>query len=238
MTITTSWHELPRAAFDLETTGRDPLDARIVTASIILVNGRGDMLQHHEWLANPGIPIPDEAASIHGVDTATAAASGAPAEEVIGQICSVLAGMFESGIPVMAFNARYDFTVLSRECGRHGLAPIMSAPVIDPYIIDKQVDRYRRGKRTLNAMSELYGVSHHNAHTSAADVMATLGVAAVLAQRYPELHGDAVELHHKQTGWASQQAASFQEYLRRKNPEALVDGSWPHIPHEIPVSHL
>ncbi|GAA1342090.1 3'-5' exonuclease [Arthrobacter roseus] len=236
MTIPTNWHELPRAAFDLETTGQDPLEARIVTASVVLVNGRGDVLQHHEWLANPGIPIPDEAANIHGVNTATASASGAPADEVAGEICAILGGMFTADIPVMAFNACYDFTVLSRECGRHSQATITSMPVIDPYILDKQMDRYRRGKRTLTALSELYGVPHDNAHTSAADVMATLGVASALAEKYPELHGDATELHHKQTGWASQQAASFQEYLRRKNPSAVIDGSWPHIPHETSVT--
>ncbi len=238
MTISTSWHELPRAAFDLETTGRDPEDARIVTASIILVNGRGDVLQHHEWLANPGIDIPEEASLIHGIDTAKAVSSGAPAADVAGEICSVLSGMFAAGIPVMAFNACYDFSVLSRECDRHSVATITSLPVIDPYIIDKQVDRYRRGKRTLSALSELYGVTHNNAHTSAADVMATLGVASVLAAKYPELHGDAADLHHKQIGWAAEQAASFQEYLRRKNPDAVIDGSWPHIPHQVPVAQL
>ncbi|MCC9195942.1 3'-5' exonuclease [Arthrobacter sp. zg-Y820] len=222
-----SWHELPHAAFDLETTGRDPHTARIVTASIILVNGQGEILQHHEWLAAVEEDIPAEAAAIHGVSTERARAEGRPAPEVTAEIAGVLGGMFAAGIPVLAFNACYDFTVLNRECERFNLTAPAPAPVIDPYILDKQVDRYRRGKRTLTALTEHYGVGFENAHTSAADVMATLGVARAMAGRYPALHGDAGALHQAQIGWAGAQAASFQDYLRRKDPAAVVDGSWP-----------
>jgi DNA polymerase III subunit epsilon len=222
-----SWHELPHAAFDLETTGRDPHTARIVTASIILVNGHGEVLQHHEWLAAVEEDIPDEAAAIHGVSTERARAEGRPAPEVTAEIAGVLGGFFAAGIPVLAFNACYDFTVLNRECERFGLTAPAPAPVIDPYILDKQVDRYRRGKRTLTALTEHYGVGFENAHTSAADVMATLGVARAMAGRYPVLHGNAADLHRAQIGWAGAQAASFQDYLRRKDPAAVVDGAWP-----------
>ena len=222
-----SWHELPHAAFDLETTGRDPHTARIVTASVILVNGHGDVLQHHEWLSAVEEDIPAEAAAIHGVSTDQARAEGRPAPEVTAEIAGVLGGFFAAGIPVLAFNASYDFTVLNRECERFGLSAPVPAPVIDPYILDKQVDRYRRGKRTLTALTEHYGVGFENAHTSAADVMATIGVARAMAGRYPVLHGDAVELHRAQIGWAGAQAASFQDYLRRKDPAAVVDGAWP-----------
>lgn len=227
----TSWHELPRAAFDLETTGRDPFDARIVTASIILVNGRGEVRRTHEWLADPGIPIPEEAAGIHGVTSEHARSHGLPAAQVTAEINSVLADLFAADIPVMAFNASYDFTVLAAEAHRHGVAPVTPLPVLDPYLLDKQVDRYRRGKRTLTAMSEHYGVPFADAHTSAADVLATLAVAAELARRFPQLQVPAAQLHHAQAGWAAEQAASFQEYLRRRDPEATVDGRWPHCYH-------
>lgn len=231
-----SWHELPRAAFDLETTGRDPQTARIVTASIILVNGRGNTLQHHEWLACPDVPIPAEAAAIHGVTNERARAEGGDPATVTAEVADVLAGMFAAGIPVLAFNACYDFTVLARECERYGLPAPAPHPVIDPFILDKQVDRFRRGKRTLTAMAEHYGVTFENAHTSAADVAATLSVAAVMAEKYPELQCDAPTLHGFQVEWAAGQAASFQEYLRRRDPEAVIDGSWPFRPAPQPAA--
>jgi DNA polymerase-3 subunit epsilon len=222
-----SWHELPRAAFDVETTGRDPLQARIVTASIVLVNGLGVPLQQPEWLVNPGVPIPEEASGIHGITTAHARLEGQDAAEAVAQIASTLAGYFEAGIPVMAFNAAYDFTVLSAECRRYGITAPAPRPVIDPYILDKQMDRYRRGKRTLVALSELYQVRLDAAHTSAADALATIGVADALARKYPALQTEPGQLHDAQVGWAAAQAASFQEWLRRTKPDAVVDGTWP-----------
>lgn len=224
-----SWHIHPRAAFDLETTGRDPLTARIVTASVVLVNGRGDVLQHHEWLADPGVDIPAEATAVHGIATQTARAHGAPAAQVVNQVASVLNGFFRERIPVLAFNARYDFTVLAREGQRHGICTPDPFPVLDPYVMDKHADRFRPGKRTLTAMCAHYGVPLDNAHTSAADVLATLGVGAVLAERFPKLRRPAPELHEVQMTWALRQAESFQEYLRRSNPDALVEGQWPAI---------
>ncbi|WP_026549916.1 3'-5' exonuclease [Arthrobacter sp. Br18] len=230
----TSWQKLPRAAFDLETTGRDPQGARIVTASILLVDGGGAPLEHHEWLADPGIPIPAEAAAIHGVSTEHARHHGQPVAGVVREVGAVLARLFDAGIPVLAFNARYDFTVLAREGERHGVPTPNPRPVLDPFILDKQADRYRRGKRTLTAMCAHYGIEFENAHTSAADVQATLRVAATLAQRFPMLDRPAEELHDSQLVWAERQAANFQEYLRRTDPAAVIECAWPLIPAEVP----
>ena len=222
-----SWHTGPRAAFDLETTGRDPHSARIVTASIVLVDAAGQPLQEREWLVDPGVEIPAEAAAIHGISTERARSEGLPAALATAGIAEALNGYFDAGIPVMAFNAAYDFTVLARECSRYGLPAPAAAPVIDPYVLDKQVDRYRRGKRTLGALCELYGVRLDAAHTSAADALATIGVADALARRYAELCIGAAELHALQIDWCAQQAANFEAWLRRKDPEAVVDGVWP-----------
>ncbi|WP_082045984.1 3'-5' exonuclease [Arthrobacter sp. L77] len=221
----TSWHEGPRAGFDLETTGRDPLTARIVTATIVLVDG--DVLEHHEWLADPGVDIPDGAAAIHGITTSHAQAHGLPATDVVHGISAVLARLFAAGVPVLAFNARYDFTVLAQEGRRHGARVPAPFPVIDPYIMDKQADRYRRGKRTLTAMCEHYAIPFENAHTSAADVLATLRVGTVLAERFAFLRRPATDLHASLVVWADRQAANFEEYLRRTEPDAVIERAWP-----------
>ena len=224
-----SWHEAPRAAFDLETTGRDPLTARIVTATVMLVDGSGQILEHHEWLADPGVDIPEEAAAIHGVTTEHARAHGLPAAEVVRGVSSTLARLFAAGIPVLAFNARYDFTVLEQEGVRHTVRTPEPSPVIDPYIMDKQADRYRKGKRTLTALCEHYGIDFENAHTSAADVLATLRVGQAVTERHTFLQRSAADLHGSLVIWADRQAASFEEYLRRTDPEAVIERAWPII---------
>ena len=222
-----SWTAGERAAFDLETTGRDPQEARIVTASVVLVDATGTVTWKWEWLADPGIEIPEEAAAVHGVTTERARAEGRPAAEVTAQLHDVLSGLWRAGIPVLAFNAAYDLTVLARESERHGLPAPVPMPVLDPFVLNKQVHRYRRGKRTLGALCEEYGVVLDAAHTSAADALATERLAAALAERFAELERPAEELHELQIGWAAEQAASLQEYFRRRDPEAVVDGTWP-----------
>lgn len=227
----TSWSMHPRAAFDLETTGKDPREARIVTASIVMVDETGAVAETYEWLADPGMEIPEEAAAIHGITTAHARENGRPADEVTAEVGAVLATLFENNIPVIAFNASYDFTVLANEARRHNLSQITPSPVIDPFICNKQVDRFRKGSRTLVALCEEYGVKLDDAHTSAADAEATLRLADALAAKYSSLRVDLAELHNSQVGWAQAQAADFQQYLRRvKDPTAVIEGDWPVLP--------
>jgi DNA polymerase-3 subunit epsilon len=38
---------------------------------------------------------------------------------------------------------------------------------------------------------------------------------------------EPLQLHAAQVGWHQAWAANFQEFLRRKNPDAVVEGAWP-----------
>jgi DNA polymerase III subunit epsilon len=225
----TPWHEQIRVGFDLETTGRDPETALVVTASLVVVDPHGNLAANYEWLVDPGVPIPPEAAAVHGVTTERARAEGLPADVGIVEIADTLRDFFDAGIPVIAFNACYDFTVMDRELARRGLEPLPNRWIIDPYVIDKQVDRYRRGKRTLTDVCSLYEVQLLDAHTSAADSLAAVGVADCLARKYPQLQVPLETLHAQQVAWKAEQSASFQDYLRRKDPVAVVNGDWPVI---------
>lgn len=221
------WHQQIRLGFDLETTGRDPEEALVVTASLVVVDPHGRLAAAYEWLVDPGVPIPAEAAAVHGVTTEKAQAEGMPADQAVVEIADTLRDFFDAGIPVIAFNACYDFTVMDRELARRGLQPLQNQWIIDPYIIDKQVDRYRKGKRTLTDVCTFYGVELLDAHTSAADSLAAVGVADRLAAKYPQLQVPLDELHGLQVRWKAEQSASLQDYLRRKDPSAVINGDWP-----------
>lgn len=232
-----SWHLGRMAAFDLETTGTDPETARIVTACVALVGGNRPA-QPANWMADPGVEIPAEASAIHGITTEQARAEGRPAVEVVEQITAALGQALSTGIPIVAMNARYDLTVLDRECRRHSIPTLLDRyvdsvlwPVIDPYVIDKQVDKYRRGSRKLTALCEHYKVRLDGAHDAAADAIAAARVAWRLGSVFPKLAAMGVEeLHHAQIEWAAAQAASLQEYFRKKDPAAVVEGAWPLVP--------
>lgn len=222
------WHAL--GVFDLETTGVDVETARIVTAHVGLIDMTGASIVEGAWIADPGVPIPEGAAAVHGYTTERAQAEGRPAAEVVGEIIAAIEAVFARGIPLVIYNAPYDLTVLDREAKRHGFASPVVGNVVDPLVIDKALDTFRKGKRTLEAASELYGVTLHDAHDAGADAIAAGRVAQAIAGKYPDELGISAEaLHRKQVGWCAEQAASFQDYMRKKrDPSFTADGRWPH----------
>lgn len=218
--------------FDLETTGVDVVHDRIVTAHVGVLDASGVVIRQSTWLADPGVEIPEGAQAIHGISTAYARAHGRPAPTVVSEIVTALGALFASGIPVVAYNAPFDFSMLKYEAIRHGVAPIESPhPVIDPLVMDKTFDRYRPGKRTLDAVAAHYRVVLEAAHDAAADAIAAGRVAQALALRFADrLPPTGAELHTRQIGWARAQAESLTEYfiqIGRLDPADRLDGAWP-----------
>ncbi|MFI7101007.1 exonuclease domain-containing protein [Streptomyces sp. NPDC050161] len=235
-----SWHQDVLVSFDLETTGTDVERDRIVTAALIRLEGDGRAAAQQTWLLDPGVPVPDEAAAIHGMSTAYVQEHGAPPATAIEEITESLADALRAGIPLVVMNARYDLSLLDRECRRHGLRTLTErlghtpAPVIDPLILDKHVDRFRKGKRALQALCGHYGVPLNAAHEAGADAAAAAGVARRIGEKYPAVAGPSPRaLHSLQETAAAEQAADFQAYLRRSgNPRAIVEAAWPLIPYQ------
>ena len=218
------------AVFDLETTGLDLKEARIVTACALEIDENGDVVgENFEWLADPVIEIPEAASNVHGVTTEIARASGRAAKEVVAELIATLNGFFAKGLPVVAYNAPYDFTILHFEALRHGLEPIPEPkPIIDPLVIDKFVDTYRSGKRTLEVAAKTYGVSLDDAHNATADAVAAGRVAQAIAKRYADkLPEDLVVLHNSQIEWSASQDASYEKFRRGSAPEFTVKRGWP-----------
>jgi len=216
--------------FDLETTGIDVTSSRIVSAHVGVIGPDGSVIEQTDWLADPGVEIPEGASAVHGITTALARAEGRPAAEVVAEIVGALSDLFSRGIAVTIYNASYDLSLLANEARRYGLEPLDEpAPVIDPLVLDKAVDRFRKGKRTLEAAALHYGVSLIDAHDAGADAVAAGRVAQALARAFPaELALESAELHAKQIIWAAEHAASFQDYMRRThNPDFTDSGLWP-----------
>lgn len=218
------------AVFDTETTGVDVSHSRVVSSTVALLGPAGEVLERYDWLIDPGVDIPTAAAQVHGITTEVARASGVRAEIGLAQLITQLQSMLERGFPLVVYNAPYDFTLLRAEAARHDLPWIEPLePVIDPLVIDRHCDRYRKGKRTLEVVADYYGISLGQAHDAGEDAIAAGRIAQALALRYAHvLPGDALALHHEQREWAASQAANFQEYMRRvKNPAFVANGSWP-----------
>lgn len=238
MTSPTPWYELPWMGFDTETTGTDPARDRLVTAALVLrldgaSPGRPDQVR--TWLADPGVEIPEAAAQVHGITTDYARTHGAPVDEVLDEFASALVEHWRRGYPVVAFNASYDLTLTNAELRRHRLPSfedrLADAPmlVIDPLVLDRRFDRFRKGKKTLTLMAPVYGVdASPDAHTAEVDVQMTLDVLGAMSSRFTDLRSmSALDLHRFQVDAHREWAVDFEAYLRRAGRDAHIDPSWP-----------
>lgn len=241
-----TWAKNRLAAFDTETDGPEPGDARIITATVLELGG-GQARRDFKRLLRAERPIPEGATRVHGITTEHANAEGEHRTEAIDDIATKLAELLTAGIPVVAFNAAYDFTVLDREC-RRIQAPTLSermamngaflGPIIDPHVIDKAVDKFRTGSRTLGNSCEFYEINLGAAHDATADALGAARLAYKLAVRYPQIgDADLADLHTWQVGWRAEQQSSLKaHHARQGKTGGDYDGSWPLRPFEAVAS--
>jgi DNA polymerase-3 subunit epsilon len=237
-----TWHNGRMAVFDLKTTSADPEQARIVTACVGYVAGGADT-NIRQWVIDPGIEIPDEATKIHGITTAYVREHGGRPVRAVAEIATALRQAWDAGHPVVAFNGTcggtYGLTVLDREMRRHGLGDgfQVRGSVVDPFVIDREVDKYRRGKRTLSALCEHYGISLTTAHDAGADAVATAHVAWAIASVFPRVAAMSLrELHEAQAGWHRARQEDFAVFLRRTGKDGSgVCAAWPQRPYTGPT---
>lgn len=253
-----SWADGRLVAFDIETTGVDVEEARIVTAAIVAVGG-GQPTERLTWLLDPGVEIPAGAAEVHGITTEHARAHGVPAERAIPEIALALGDRLAPDVPLVAFNMRFDATIADREIRRHG-GPGMPDGFygIDPLVLDKHLHRFRKGSRRLDAQCAHYGAVLDDAHEASADALAAARVAwcigkrgevvrrvrnandgrelARLKRQWEEVRHDLPALHAAQVTWAARQAESLEEYFRKQGTlEAPLERAWPMVPVRQPV---
>jgi DNA polymerase-3 subunit epsilon len=167
----------PIAFFDLETTGVNVANDRIVEIAIVKILPDGSK-ECKEKRINPGIPIPLESSLIHGIyDTDIA---DAPTFKAIGKSLAEFLkdcdlGGYNSNkfdIPVLMeefLRAEIDFNLEGRNC------------------VDVQNIFHQMEQRTLKAAYKFYcGKELINAHSALADIEATYEVFLAQIDRYKD----------------------------------------------------
>jgi len=219
------------AVFDVESTGIKPLEDRIVQAFIGVLRRGGGFTEEHQWFIDPGIEIPEGASSVHGITNERIKEIGRPdTKEAIFEVAQRLDILVRQGIPIVVYNAPYDLTILAAELVRHypGMRPVVPKYVIDPMVIDKAIDKYRKGKRTLTTVADHYGVPvSENAHDAREDCIMTGRLAFKLIEiANPENTLD--NMMELQARWKYDQAKSLEEYGKKNNKEyGDVRVDWP-----------
>ncbi|MGO4420227.1 3'-5' exonuclease [Streptomyces sp. MCAF7] len=238
-----SWFEGPLAAFDTETTGIDVEQDRIVSAALVVQRGAGSLPEVRRWLVSPGIPVPEAASAIHGLTDAHLQRHGRWPAPVVDEVARALAEQSARGTPVVVMNAPFDLTLLDRELKRHRngslstYVSLRSLAILDPRVLDKHLDRYRKGRRTLTDLCAHYGVELTGAHDAAADATAALEVVRAVGRRFTSRLGTMTpaELHDRQTVWYAAQARGLQAWFALNGSQEVCDPAWPMRP-ELPAA--
>jgi DNA polymerase-3 subunit epsilon len=195
------WATGPLLGFDTETTGVLARADRIVAAA--LVDREADLTRTTTWLLDPGVEIPAPASAVHGITTEHVRTHGRPPAEALAEIAGRIADGLRRGVPVVAFNARFDLALLDAELARHGLATLTERlghrprPVLDPLVLDRALRPDAEGARRLVDVCAAYGVRPAGElHAADVDARATLDLLAAIAREHPALAAQPAEQVH------------------------------------------
>ncbi|MEU6975964.1 MULTISPECIES: 3'-5' exonuclease [unclassified Streptomyces] len=233
--MTTHWFDGPLAAFDTETTGVDVEEDRIVSAALVVQDAAGMRPRVTRWLVNPGVPVPAGATAVHGLTDDHLQRNGRWPSPVVEELARAIAEQSAAGRPLVVMNAPFDLTILDRELRRHRASSLgtyldgVPLCVLDPRVLDKHLDRYRKGRRTLTDLCEQYGVVLDGAHDAAADASAALEVVRSVGRRFASRleRLSPPELHTLQAVWHAAQARGLQAWFARQGTPEAVDPAWP-----------
>ena len=217
------WTQNSLLSFDLETTGLNPLEDRIVQAAVVLIAADGTV-SDESWddIVNPGVQIPPAASNIHGITTERAQLEGVAPVDALRRIARLIDEAVEAGVPMVIYNAPFDWPFVLAETQRHGV--ILRRPdIIDPLVIDRAMDRHRRGSRKLEAVAAHYGCNLLQAHDARSDAIAAAAIVRAQGARYADVGAVALDaLQPLQAKWHAEHAQSLSQHLGKP-----IDPGWP-----------
>lgn len=240
---------LKQACWDTETTGVRTDEDRIITAFISLRDG-DRIVSEHSWVIDPGIEIPEEASAVHGMTTEWVREHGEKYQgKAIDEIAKTLSNASHAGYVITGYNNSFDLAILEAEIKRHfpgitGLRFKEEGRFIDPLILDRAIDRYRKGSRKLADVARHYGVNFNEdeAHAADYDVKVTAElVPKVLNAAYKALpklkglsQGEIIDaLQGMQRDWKRDWADHLTEYFAKTGKteddgsKIVVNGNFP-----------
>lgn len=171
----------PIIFFDLETTGLDIANDRIIEIAYIKVYPNGNE-ESFTYRINPERPIPAESTAVHGITD----------EDVkdcptFKEMAKKIAADFK-GCDLAGYNsARFDLPMLAEEFLRADVDIDLSTRKM----IDVQTIFHKKEQRTLSAAYKFYCKADLvDAHAAMADTKATYEILQSQLDRYPDLQND------------------------------------------------
>lgn len=222
------WWQKPFTAIDTETTGLDWSEDRVIQVGMSYFDS-GKYLGGHSHIINSGKSSAPDAVATHHITDEMQKTLGEAPHTVFPMVRNAI---LESGFLVI-MNAPFDLNFLFAEFDNLSYFGPINITVIDPLVIDRFYSKNRipslaRGKRTLKAMSERYGIHDYPLHDAGHDSRRVGELAIEMAQRHGQLGRSPLsELMKKQRGWHNRWSDDFASFADTKG-FLFRRTTWPH----------
>jgi DNA polymerase-3 subunit epsilon len=222
-----SWYRDSFISFDTETTGLDFANDRAIQIGVSQFRD-SEFVGCDEWLVNTGVPSAPEALATHGIPDEDCEKHGfLPIDS-----CLKLKAYIQSTHFLVIMNAPFDLNFILAEFAR--LEMNVEIPyVIDPLVISRFYEKNRipslaKGRRTLKALSERYGIHDYPLHSAGHDSRRVGELAIQMGQRHGQLGRSPIsELDKKQRKWHRNWCDDFASFADAKG-FMFTTTDWPY----------
>ncbi len=185
------WREIPLAFFDLESTGLDTAEARIVEVGIVTYR-EGRPVERWGQLINPEMPIPPGASETNHI-TDEMVADKPTFRDASWEVYRRLRDKV-----LVAYNGlSYDAPLLAAELQRCGLTP-PEQPILDPMMwVMKKLPSKSGWPFSQGRVCEKLGIEQVDAHRAVADCEALAQITFRLADEVPPTLAELLKLQGK-----------------------------------------
>lgn len=205
-----NWVDLPLAVIDVETTGLEPTEDRIIEIGIIRFEDR-EVVESYGQLIDPERPVPDEVVELTGIEESDL--EGQPTfDEVADEVHERL-----QGVGIVAYNLSFDRGFVEAELNRVGMDWPEEAPTLDPLIFARQFFK-DLGRKNLGTIADKLGIPLEEAHRATHDAEVAGHVLYAFEDRLPARLEDLLVL---QGQWEAAQAREMASWRGDSGTETL-----------------
>lgn len=209
------WMDLPMAVVDVETTGFEPPDDRIIEVGIVRFE-KGEKVDVYGQLVDPERDVPERVTEITGISAEDL--EGKPTfEEIADEVHEQL-----QGVGIVAYNLEFDKKFIKSELERFDYAWPDEAPTIDPLVLARQFFKGEK-KKNLGTVADLLDIPLEEAHRATHDAEVAGHILYAFEDRLPDQLEDLMVLQAQWEQAQAQERASWRDDDASPS-ESLVGG--------------
>lgn len=134
--------------------------------------------------------------------------------------------------PLVIYTATFDWPLILAHFHRYKVKqPDRMPHIIDPLVIDRQLNPFRHGLRRLDHVAAAFGYELTNAHDALEDCLATAAVHRGLLKQHPHLTQYTLqELTRMQARWHRNWVRELREFRQKIGRPVSLSDRWPYDP--------